>query len=31
LIWGRDPAQLDAMTRDRSNARYLPGAAFPTA
>jgi glycerol-3-phosphate dehydrogenase (NAD(P)+) len=28
-IWGRDPAQLDAMTRDRSNARYLPGVAFP--
>jgi len=29
VIWGRDPAQLDAMTRDRSNARYLPGVAFP--
>jgi len=28
-IWGRDAAQLDAMTRNRCNARYLPGVAFP--
>jgi glycerol-3-phosphate dehydrogenase (NAD(P)+) len=30
LLWARDPAQAAAMARDRCNARYLPGAAFPT-
>jgi glycerol-3-phosphate dehydrogenase (NAD(P)+) len=28
-LWGRDPAQTDAMQRSRCNARYLPDAAFP--
>ena len=28
-LWGRDPAQLDAMHRVRCNERYLPDAAFP--
>jgi len=28
-LWGRDPAQQDAMARDRRNARYLPDAPFP--
>jgi glycerol-3-phosphate dehydrogenase (NAD(P)+) len=28
-LWGRDPAQLDAMLRDRRNLRYLPEATFP--
>ena len=28
-LWGRDPAQLDAMRRARCNERYLPDAAFP--
>src|SRR5882757_6715848 len=28
-LWGRDPAQLDAMHRARCNERYLPDAAFP--
>jgi glycerol-3-phosphate dehydrogenase (NAD(P)+) len=28
-LWGRDAAQLAAMARERCNARYLPGAAFP--
>jgi glycerol-3-phosphate dehydrogenase (NAD(P)+) len=28
-LWGRDPAQLAAMTRDRANTRYLPGVSFP--
>jgi len=31
LLWGRDPAQLALLARDRANARYLPGAAFPPA
>jgi glycerol-3-phosphate dehydrogenase (NAD(P)+) len=30
-LWGRDPAQLDAMQRARCNERYLPDAAFPPA
>jgi glycerol-3-phosphate dehydrogenase (NAD(P)+) len=30
-LWGRDPAQLDAMRRARCNERYLPDAAFPEA
>ncbi len=29
-IWGRDRAQLDTLARDRVNARYLPGADFPS-
>jgi glycerol-3-phosphate dehydrogenase (NAD(P)+) len=29
LLWARDPVQAAAMERDRCNARYLPGAAFP--
>ncbi len=29
-LWGRDAAQRERMTRERVNARYLPGAAFPT-
>jgi glycerol-3-phosphate dehydrogenase (NAD(P)+) len=28
-LWGRDPAQQAAMSRDRRNARYLPDAPFP--
>ena len=28
-LWGRDGKQLEAMARDRSNARYLPGIDFP--
>jgi glycerol-3-phosphate dehydrogenase (NAD(P)+) len=28
-LWGRDAAQLATMARERCNARYLPGAAFP--
>jgi glycerol-3-phosphate dehydrogenase (NAD(P)+) len=30
-LWGRDAAQLEAMIRDRRNARYLPEARFPDA
>ena len=30
-LWGRDPAQLDAMQRARVNERYLPTVAFPPA
>lgn len=30
-LWGRDPAQLDAMQRVRCNERYLPDAPFPQA
>jgi glycerol-3-phosphate dehydrogenase (NAD(P)+) len=30
-LWGRDGAQLQAMIRDRRNARYLPEAHFPDA
>lgn len=29
FLWGRDPAQTDAMRRARCNERYLPDAAFP--
>jgi glycerol-3-phosphate dehydrogenase (NAD(P)+) len=28
-LWGRDGAQLRAMSQERRNARYLPGATFP--
>jgi glycerol-3-phosphate dehydrogenase (NAD(P)+) len=28
-LWGRDPAQLDAMLHARRNLRYLPEASFP--
>jgi len=31
LLWGRDPAALAVLGRERVNARYLPGAAFPPA
>jgi glycerol-3-phosphate dehydrogenase (NAD(P)+) len=30
-LWGRDPAQLDAMRQARRNVRYLPEAVFPEA
>src|SRR5271170_3628062 len=30
-LWGRDPAQLDAMRHARRNVRYLPEALFPEA
>jgi glycerol-3-phosphate dehydrogenase (NAD(P)+) len=30
-LWGRDSAQLSAMTRERRNQRYLPEAPFPEA
>lgn len=30
-LWGRDAAQLEAMRRERRNARYLPDAVFPDA
>jgi glycerol-3-phosphate dehydrogenase (NAD(P)+) len=28
-LWGRNAEQLRALARDRTNVRYLPGAAFP--
>jgi len=28
-LWGRDAAQLEKMTADSENSRYLPGAKFP--
>lgn len=28
-LWGRDPAHLDELTRERRNRRYLPDAEFP--
>jgi glycerol-3-phosphate dehydrogenase (NAD(P)+) len=28
-LWGRDPDALDAMARERRNARYLPTGGFP--
>jgi len=28
-LWGRDPARLAQMQRERVNARYLPGSSFP--
>ena len=30
-LWGRDPAQIEAMQRSRRNLRYLPQAEFPDA
>ncbi len=30
-LWGRDPAQIEAMRQARCNVRYLPQAAFPDA
>lgn len=30
-LWARDPAQAEAMTRDRENARYLPNVPLPAA
>ncbi len=29
LLWGHDPAHIDALRRDRENRKYLPGAALP--
>jgi glycerol-3-phosphate dehydrogenase (NAD(P)+) len=29
LLWGRDPAQLARLARERMNPRYLPARAFP--
>lgn len=29
MLWGRNPAHLAELERDRRNARYLPGARFP--
>ena len=29
LLWGRDPAHMAALGRDRCNLRYLPDALFP--
>ena len=29
LLWGRDPAHLAALARERRNSRYLPDAPFP--
>jgi len=29
VLWARDPDQVDAMRRNRSNERYLPGLLFP--
>jgi glycerol-3-phosphate dehydrogenase (NAD(P)+) len=31
LLWARDAAQAEALARDRSNARYLPGIDLPEA
>ncbi|MBL8519113.1 MAG: NAD(P)H-dependent glycerol-3-phosphate dehydrogenase, partial [Betaproteobacteria bacterium] len=31
MLWSRDADQCQAMARDRTNARYLPGFAFPEA
>jgi len=28
-LWGRDPAHMRTLARERVNTRYLPGAAFP--
>ena len=30
VLWGHDPAQIDALRRDRENRKYLPGATLPT-
>ena len=29
VLWGHNPAQMDALRRDRVNRKYLPGAALP--
>ena len=29
VLWGHDPAQIDALRRDRENRKYLPGATLP--
>ncbi|MEP7157632.1 MAG: NAD(P)H-dependent glycerol-3-phosphate dehydrogenase [Betaproteobacteria bacterium] len=29
VLWGRDPAQIDLLSRERSNRRYLPDISFP--
>lgn len=29
VLWGHDPAHMDALRRDRENRKYLPGAALP--
>lgn len=29
VLWGHDPAQMDALRRDRENRKYLPGATLP--
>ena len=31
FLWARDPLQAEALRAQRSNARYLPGVAFPAA
>ena len=30
-LWGRDPAQIEAMAQQRENKPYLPGVALPDA
>ncbi|RUM33781.1 MAG: glycerol-3-phosphate dehydrogenase [Desulfobulbus sp.] len=29
VLWGHNPAHIDALRRDRENKKYLPGAALP--
>lgn len=29
VLWGHNPAQMDALRRDRENRKYLPGATLP--
>jgi glycerol-3-phosphate dehydrogenase (NAD(P)+) len=29
VLWGHDPAHIDALRRDRENRKYLPGATLP--
>jgi glycerol-3-phosphate dehydrogenase (NAD(P)+) len=29
VLWGHDPAHMDALRRDRENRKYLPGASLP--
>lgn len=31
ILWGRDPAQIEAMAQQRENKPYLPGVAMPDA
>jgi glycerol-3-phosphate dehydrogenase (NAD(P)+) len=31
ILWGRDPAHLNDLERERRNSRYLPEAVFPSA